>query len=317
MAATTERRCVFHAILRAAKLCYRARMDVNLHGSDAPVRAAASVVMLRDGAQGLEVFLVKRHGLSDVLGGAHVFPGGKVDREDGEESFAIDVDAAALHAALGEAALDARDATALYVAAVREAFEETGVLFAREATAAVASQATSLLREGRAFDEVVSMMGLTLCASLLQPWSRWVTPSVGGVMRKRFDTRFFLARVPTGQLARHDEHEAVESEWLRPAQALQLYWERKIELAPPQIMELAQLVRHADVASAFAQARGRRPPLVHPAAFEQGGRRFVCYPGDERHPVRERALLGPTRLCFCEGRFEPEGGLGELLSAAA
>src|SRR5437868_2855591 len=84
-------------------------------------------------------------------------------------------------------------------------------------------------------------MQLRLHASALQPWSRWITPSVGGVMRKRFDTRFFLAEVPPGQEPAHDNHEAVESCWLAPRAALQQYWDRRIQLAPPQIMSLAHL----------------------------------------------------------------------------
>src|SRR5688572_26800911 len=108
-------------------------MDIHTERSDSPVRAAATVVMLRDGDDGLEVFLLKRHGLSDVLGGAYVFPGGKVDLEDAHLDFDARLDAApaALHSALGEPALDETAGAVLYVAALREAFEETGVLFAQ------------------------------------------------------------------------------------------------------------------------------------------------------------------------------------------
>src|SRR5687768_9400886 len=145
---------------------------------------AATVLMLRDGRHGLEVFLLKRHGLSDVLGGAYVFPGGKVDLADAHAQLLahLDTPAAALHAALNEPQLDLPAAAALYVAALREAFEETGVLYASGAGAKHAASATSLSREGRAFDEVVALSGLKLAASALQPWSRWITPSVGGVM---------------------------------------------------------------------------------------------------------------------------------------
>src|SRR6478609_12170520 len=93
-----------------------------------PAAPSATVVMLRDGAQGLEVFLLKRHGLSDVLGGAYVFPGGKVDREDAEWLDRLDEPPASLHGRLGEPELSVDDAATLYVAAVREAFEETGAL---------------------------------------------------------------------------------------------------------------------------------------------------------------------------------------------
>jgi 8-oxo-dGTP pyrophosphatase MutT (NUDIX family) len=290
-------------------------MDIVTQASSGPVRAAATVVMLRDGAQGLEVFLIKRHGLSDVLGGAYVFPGGKVDALDAQLDMHahVDVPPETLHAALGEPQLDELAAAALHVAALREAFEETRVLYAQDADAARAAMAWDLLREGRAFDEVLALMSLRLQASHLQPWSRWVTPAVGGVVRKRFDTRFFLATVPQGQVPRHDDHEATESAWLAPREALQMYWDRAIELAPPQIMSLAHLARHDCVADALAQARGRTPPLIEPEPFDEDGVRVLCYPGDERHPVRERALPGPTRLHFRDKRFEPAGGIEALL----
>lgn len=284
--------------------------------SDLPVRAAASVVMLRDGPAGLEVFLLKRHGLSDVLGGAYVFPGGKVDEEDARLDLEAHLDAPAgvLRAALNEPELDELAAATLYVAALREAFEETGVLYAQGADAQGAALAWQLLREGLAFEEVLAQLSLRLEASRLQPWSRWITPRVGGVMRKRFDTRFFLAPVPAGQTARHDNHEATDSVWLTPRAALQRYWDGRIELAPPQILSLAHLARHASMPAALSQARLRPPPLVEPEPFEHDGARAVCYPGDERHSVRERALPGPTRLHYRNRRFEPAGGFEGLFA---
>lgn len=277
-------------------------------------RPAATVVMLRDGAAGLEVFLVKRHGLSDVLAGAYVFPGGKVDPEDAllDMALHLDCEPRALHQRLGEDGSE-QEAAGLFVAAMREAFEETGVLFVRGADAAVAARAWALLREGLAFDELLAQLGLRLAASALLPWSRWITPLAASVISKRFDTRFFVTAVPPGQQARHDEREAVDSAWMPPAAALRLYWDGAIALAPPQIMSLVHLARHATVSSVLVQARGRTPPVIQPEPFEEAGGRVVCYPGDERHPVRERALPGPTRLHYREGRFEPAGGLQALL----
>lgn len=289
-------------------------MQLNTEIATGPIRAAATVVMLRDAPGGLEVFLIRRHGLSDVLGGAYVFPGGKVDSNDALPDLTshLDQPPEQLHSVLGEPDLDALAAAGLYVAALREAFEETGVLFARGADSALAAQAAALLREGRAFDEVVSMLALRLNASGLTPWSRWITPRVPSMQTKRFDTRFFVAAVPPGQQATHDNHEATESAWLTPRAALQQYWDRGIQLAPPQIMSLAHLAHHASVASVLEQARSRRPPLIQPEHFDQDGMRVLCYPGDECHPVAERALPGPTRLQFRDRRFEPLGGFDAL-----
>lgn len=252
-------------------------MEVNLDATHAPARASASVVLLRDGAAGLEVFLLRRHGLSDVLGGAYVFPGGKVDALDAHEAAHADLDRGLgeLRDELNEPQLSTAQAAAIFVAALRETFEEAGV---------------------------------RLAASGLVPWSRWITPVLPALMPKRFDTRFFLARVPPGQQARHDDHEATASVWLAPREALCQYRDGRIELAPPQIMGLAHLSRHPYVQDALDAALRRRPPLILPAPTDQEGVLVMCYPGDERHPVRERALPGPTRLRWLHGRYEPEGG---------
>jgi 8-oxo-dGTP pyrophosphatase MutT (NUDIX family) len=285
------------------------------HGdrNDSPLLPSATVLMLRDGPHGLEVFLMRRHGLSDVLGGAYVFPGGKADAEDAQLVARLDQDAKALHQSLGEPELEPARAASVYVAAVREVFEETGVLYAPIEMAA-AHEAWLALRAGRSFAETVHALDIPLQAAALAPWSRWITPLVGGVVRKRFDTRFFVAAVPAGQQPAHDDHEATASLWLAPHAALQQYWAGEIQLAPPQIMSLAHLARHSDVASVLAEARGRRPPTIRPEPFELDGMRVLCYPGDARHSERERAMPGPTRLCWRNQRFEPqEGGLQALL----
>lgn len=285
------------------------------HGdpNDPQLLPSATVLMLRDGVQGLEVFLLRRHERSEVLSGAYVFPGGKADPQDALLAPRLDQPAAALHQALGEPQLAPQQAAALYVAAVREVFEETGVLYAPIDTQA-ARQAWSGLRAGQGFADVVQALDLRLDASALAPWSRWVTPLVGGVVRKRFDTRFFVAAVPPGQQPGHDDHEATASLWLAPRAALQQYWAGQIQLAPPQIMSLAHLARHNSADSVLAEARSRTPPTIRPEPFEHQGMRVLCYPGDARHSERERAMPGPTRLCWRNQRFEPEdGGLQALL----
>ena len=130
---------------------------------------------------------------------------------------------------------------------------------------------------------------------------------------KRFDTRFFITQVPADQTARHDEHETTETLWIGPREALLRYWNHEIELAPPQIMSLVHLSRHANAQSALAEARNRKPPVVQPEPFEQDGIRTICYPGDPRHSMAEPAFPGPSRLMFKNKRFEPELGLAALL----
>lgn len=292
-------------------------MELNLDSVSTPPRPAATVVLLRDAPAGLEVFLMKRHGLSDVLGGAYVFPGGKVDAADAELDMAAhgDQPASALHAALGEPDISETTAGGLYVAALREAFEESGVLFAQgNAGAQPAAQAAALLREGLGFNAVLAQLALRLQTGAILPWSRWITPVRPSVMNKRFDTRFFVAAVPGGQVARHDDFETTDSVWLSPREALLQYWAGQIELAPPQIMSLAHLARHGAVDSVLAAARLRRPPVIQPESFDDGGERMICYPGDDRHTVREPALPGPTRLCYRNRRFEPLSGFEGLFA---
>jgi len=272
-----------------------------------PAVASATVVLVRDGAAGLEAFLLERNANSDVLGGAYVFPGGKLDPADVQLSAALDRSAVQLQAALGDRELSATDAAALHVAAIRELFEETGVLLS-PCGAAEVERLWHALRGGLRFEAVVERANAPLLASCLTPWSRWITPVAGGVVRKRFDTRFFVAAVPAGQHPTHDDHEATGSLWLTPREALSRYWGREIDLAPPQIMTLAHLSHCATVDAAITAARSRPPPRILPATFEHSGARMMCYPGDPRHPDGKRAMPGPTRLAWTGGRFEPEGG---------
>lgn len=288
-------------------------MELRSDVIDTPPRDAASVVMIRDSAQGLEVLLVRRHTDSSVLGGACVFPGGKVDTEDSNPTLLARLDRtpAELHHRLNETALTPEQSAGLYVAAAREAFEEAGVLYQQVGNAEVATvdeTARASLQAGEAFSALLERLGLTLDTDALIPWSRWITPRRPSVMNKRFDTRFFLAAAPQNQTAQHDDFETTETLWLTPHNALSEYEAGRIDLAPPQIVSLGHLAHFASVAEARADALNRLPPLIEPESFEENGTRVLCYPGDERHSVRERALPGPTRLVWQDKRFQPPGG---------
>ena len=300
-------------------------MQLNQEAVIGTPRPAASIIILRDAEPGLEVFLMKRHDLSNAFGGAYVFPGGKVDAVDAEPIMAAFLDRpwATLQPTLNEDDTDAPTAGGLYVAALREVFEECGILFARHAsdapaqhglygsghaTAELVSAAATRLQAGDTFNAVVQGLQLQLLTSSLVPWSRWITPVTPTLTNKRFDTRFFVAAVPSSQTAVHDNHEATDSAWLRPRDALTQYRDGSIMLAAPQIMTLAHLSRFATVDAALQDARSRKPPLIQPEPFDVEDARVVCYPGDERHPVKERAMPGPTRLYFRNKRFSPLDG---------
>jgi len=299
-------------------------MQLNSEIITTPPRASATVVLLRDEPQfGLQVFLLRRHKASAVLGGAYVFPGGKLDDADcaSQVHAYLDTSPQELHSALGEPDLTAHIAAGLYVAAVREVLEECGVLFARlgphEALAhdeGQRQQWQQALHAGQGFVDVLHSAGLLVDTQHLAPWSRWITPVQPSVTNKRFDTRFFVAVLPKGQQPVHDNIEAIDSVWLSPMDALTRYWAGGLPLAPPQIMTLVSLLPHAKTASVLQAAKSKTPPLILPEPFDDDdGVRTLCYPGDERHSVAQRAMPGPTRLRFVAGRFEPTTGFEEFL----
>jgi 8-oxo-dGTP pyrophosphatase MutT (NUDIX family) len=257
-------------------------MEISSKIIDTPPRDAATVLMLREGSSGLEVLLLKRHTDSKDLGGAFVFPGGKRDEADASPSAlaSLDQPLSVLHAQLGEPDIAPEHAGSLFVAALREAQEECS---------------------------------LQLRCTDLRPWSRWITPRRPAMMSKRFDTRFFLARAPSAQIAIQDNHETTEILWASPRQALMQYWAGDILLAPPQIMSLSHLSLYQSVDHALEDAAQRTPPVIQPESFDVEGMRVICYPGDPRHSIQARALPGPSRLHFRNDRFEPEGGLSEFL----
>jgi 8-oxo-dGTP pyrophosphatase MutT (NUDIX family) len=298
-------------------------MQLNSEIITTPPRASATVVLLRDEPEkGLQVFLLRRHKASAVLGGAYVFPGGKLDDADCSPDVHayLDVPADGLHRALGEPEITPREAAGLYVAAVREVLEECGVLYAylsdSEATTHDALQRQKwqqALHQGQSFVDVLEGAGLRVDTQHLAPWSRWITPVQPSVTNKRFDTRFFIAVLPHGQHPTHDSIEAIDSVWLTPIDALTRYWAGDLPLVPPQIMTLVSLLPHVDTTSVLQTAKAQTPPVVLPETFDDAGLRTMCYPGDARHSITQRAMPGPTRLRFVAGRFEPLGGFEEFL----
>lgn len=282
-------------------------------------RDAATVLLLRDTPAGLETLLLRRHAQMANMAGVYVFPGGKLDAADSEPASTalLDQPTELLREGLGEAGIDAATAAGLHVAALREALEECGLLLAEPTDASAgldAPRARAMLREGQPFAQVLAALGLRLATQRLAPWSRWITPLAPAMGTRRFDTRFFVAQAPEGQTALHDNEETTESVWVAPRAALEQYREGRIDLAPPQIMSLAHLARHARVRDVLDAARRQRPPTILPEAYEQDGARTICYPGDPLHSVRERAMPGPTRLRQQAKRFLPEDGFEALFS---
>lgn len=283
-----------------------------------PPRPSATVVFVRDGEQGLEVLMQRRSENAKVHGGLYVFPGGKLEKNDSSPEWDghLDGDAATLRERLGEPDTDPLLAQGLFLAALRETFEEAGVLLVEplQAGQTPLPQAELVpvllqhLESGLAWQHALQQAGVRWQTQALLPWSRWITPVRKGVQRPRFDTRFFLARLPEGQEVQHDNHEAVESVWFTPRTALQRYAERQMELLPPQILSLIDLLQHGTTESLWRASAARRPPQVLPVTLSVEGQMTVCYPGDPLHPDPVQVIAGPTRMHVTASGPEPIGG---------
>lgn len=284
-------------------------MQLNHELVSTPPRAAATVILLRDGSAGPQVFLLKRHDASDVLAGAYVFPGGKIDLEDSQpQALNLFAQQRNFVSLLGEPGLAANEAAGIVFAACRETFEECGVLLAAGVEGSMQRRALQQMRDGLAFTEVIASLGIRLDSDAIHAWSRWITPIVPSLQRKRFDTRFLIVRLPPDQDAIHDPRESSDGLWQTPRAAMDAFWAGSIDLAPPQIMTLAHLSRFASIDQVLHEASRRPPPVIQPEPLELDGVRVVAYPGDPAHPITARAMPGPTRLAYRAGRFEPFGG---------
>lgn len=266
-------------------------------------RDAATVLLVRDRVGGgFEVFMVRRHSKSGFMGGAFVFPGGKLDDEDrGDRLLARTAgrDPEGARAALGESG-DPRHAVGLFVAALRETFEEAGVLLADGADPVALADARAELAAGADFGTVVEKLEVELRLDRLVPWARWVTPAVEP---RRYDTRFFVAVAPPEQEADHDRHETTEAAWLTPQGALDRELAGEIQLPPPTMRTLEELATLGTTAEVMAHAASRTPPFVDPVFLDEDGSWVLALPGDPRHPTAERAVMGATRFVLSDGRW--------------
>jgi len=238
------------------------------HG-ERPPRPSATLVVVRDGARGLEVLLSRRAERGDHNSGAWVFPGGLLDAGDrAAHGCCAGLDDATASARLG---LESHGLD-YYVAAVRECFEESGLLFALDANGAlleldaglaerIAPWRGALHRGERSLLDLCEAFGLRLAVDRLAYLSHWITPPI---RPKRFDTRFFIAHAPQQQTALHDGTEMVEQLWLRPADALAERATLKLLTPTQKTLELLARHEHAAPLLAWAGAPGRRVLLTVP-----------------------------------------------------
>lgn len=273
---------------------------------------------MRDSSPGLEIFCVERHRRSGFMGGALVFPGGKVD--DGDRADAWD----ALSTPLGERPLglstDPTTARAFAVAALRESLEEAAILpvvgdrlDAEQVLDLRAAWAAAGGPEPRSFSELLRSRNMILDTGRLEAISRWITPTVEP---RRFDTRFYLLAAPPTQSGAHDEHETTRSFWATPADLLSRWEQGEIVLAPPTSWTIGLFRGCADVSSAFDVARRQLLSPLLPTFVDDAGEMVLALPGDPLYPgPREppHDPAAPTRFVLEDGRFVAKGGAGSRL----
>lgn len=267
-------------------------------------RDAATVLLVRDdAARGLEVFCVQRSQASSFMGGAVVFPGGKVD--------AGDADPAWLERALFPESLPAGFSHPLVVAACRETLEEAALLSAAppvDDAEARAAQSRSAGGFAAIFDG-----GRRLDARGFVPFARWITPVAES---RRFDARFFLAVAPPGQLGAHDTRETIRSFWARPADVLADFARGDVTLFPPTHRTLEILASCKDSAAATAYARGACLDPICPKLVPQAGdggegdTMALVLPGDPEHDVGSARCPGRSRFVLRAGKWLPEDAPG-------
>ncbi|WP_439817341.1 NUDIX hydrolase [Zavarzinia sp. CC-PAN008] len=250
---------------------------------------AATVLLLRDGAQGLEVFMVQRHHQIDFASGALVFPGGKIDKTDSDPR---------LRARAPEGSHLDDTTFAMRVAAIREAFEECGVLLARPAGEAQLIAASRLdafddtwrprLAKGECgIMDLLEAEDLNLAVDLLVPFAHWITPTM---MPKRFDTHFYLAVAPHDHVLLHDGEESVDGLWITPQAALDDAKAKRRTVIFPTRQNLWKLGRCASVDEAVRTASSTPIVTVLPEMRTIDGEQFLCIPAEAGYEVTQASV---------------------------
>lgn len=249
---------------------------------------AAGVILLRDGTEGPEVFLLRRHAAASFMADQFVFPGGRIDEADGGPRRA----------------------------AIRELFEEAGVLLAEGSLPADAARWRRRLLAGEvSFDDFLESTGALCAEAALRLWGRWITPSA---LPNRFDTWFYAARLPPGQTPSIDVQEAVAQIWVTPAAALARQEAGALPMPPPQLATLAQLAAagFADTSALLAalERGGEREAPVLPRAARDLRPRTLLFPWDPDYerlgegdsmslPAGHALAHGPSRVVLDGGRW--------------
>ena len=245
-------------------------MEKQPKGSAVP-RLAATLLLLRDDP--FEVLMVRRHAKA-VFASALVFPGGAIEPGDYDDGWAQLID--------DPDGLD-RDEHALRIAAIRETWEETGVLAARGSEGPETAPPVAV--PGMPFHDLIEASGMRLALNLVQPFGHWVTPEQEP---RRFDTHFFVARMPSEQIAVSDGGETVEIEWVNPAAAVARTAAGDRSIIFPTLMNLSRLAESDDTSTALAAAASRPRYTVQPRIVtREDGSRIIAIPDEAGYALTE------------------------------
>lgn len=255
-----------------------------------PARQSSTVILARDGIKGVEVFMLERHLDSGVFGGAYVFPGGTVDERDCDPALADVIDGVPSNAAeLFDAPLER--AIGFLVCAIRETFEEAGVLFARDAEGRFVSPATEqrfvAARRALAADELTPLElarreGIRYAADALGYHARWITPENA---YRRYDVRFFVATMPEHQAPAHDDVETTASVWVRPADALARARAGELAIIFPTRKIIETIIGFGSAEELLRARRTEPPPPILPRiVMREDGPRVILPDGSEHLP---------------------------------
>ena len=265
--------------------------------NDAPLRYAATVVLVRDGEQGVEILLQERSGKSESFGGMFVFPGGKVDLHDADEQYQAiysghsDEDASALLSV-------PKYGLAYWMGGIRECFEEAGILLAYDKKGDIISfddpetktrftaHRDALNAGTSSLLDICKAEELTLAADQMYYYSHWVTPLT---QPRRFDTRFFVCKAPDNQEPIIDNHEVVSQCWINPAEAIRREQEEGFKIFFPTIKNLEPLCDFQNVADLLkGVAAIKEFPRILPMRVSADAD-IPLIPGDEGYVHKETA----------------------------
>jgi 8-oxo-dGTP pyrophosphatase MutT (NUDIX family) len=266
-------------------------------------KKATTVILLRERKpEGFEVFLLKRHEKSSFMGGNYVYPGGRVDRDDGTleiRSLCRGITSAEAHQIFG-GSIPTEEGLAFWIAGIRELFEESGVLLAYDQKGKLLQlrdreerekflHYRELLQRGKInISEMAQKENLLFALDQLHYYAHWITPEA---RPERFDTCFLLARYPFGQEASHDQKETTAGAWLTPQEALMENLEGEVVLSPPTLKTLEDLARFKSIEDLFSSLKKAESGPILPILTKISENPLLIFPWDPEYDIYQKGEI--------------------------